>query len=112
MSHGEDGYYSELLEPILDVCLLGPYGGRVPFPALVDTGYNSSILIFETERKAANLPETRDREAKSMVLADGSRVSCYMTFGFLEWFCPPQEVDILVLPVERTGRERCIIGIE
>lgn len=112
MSLVEEGYYSNLLEPLLDVYLLGPQGGRVPFPALIDTGCNGTLMIFETERRRANLPETKDRSTGAIHTAHGPPLYGYYTQGLFKWFGAPTEVDIIVLPVERNRQDVCVIGME
>ena len=110
MSWEAEGYYSDLLEPLLNVNLLGSQGSRVPFSALIDTGCNSTMIIFEAQREAANLPLTR--RTRKVTMADGSQIWAIKTSGYLDWSDNSEFVDeILVFPDKPGGKTRCVIGM-
>jgi predicted aspartyl protease len=112
MSSIERGSYSDLGEPLLSLGLHVRDDEYYPLEALVDTGFNRGLLIFQNDAAQANLPRVDRISADRMRLADGTVRPITPTFGYVRWFGQLTQMEIAVVRAERGDRDRCLIGME
>ena len=97
-------------EPILQIKIVG---APDPIDALVDTGFNRSVLIFETERRLAGLPPTKERTLEiQQADMQAPAVHVYRSFGVVLFGKQSVHVDFVVFDMERPNYGKCKIGIE
>ncbi|MEK7659411.1 MAG: hypothetical protein AAB338_02025 [Patescibacteria group bacterium] len=102
-----EGWIDEHGHPVMPVQLIGL---EDPIVALIDTGFNRELIVYEEHSQQAQL--VIESESVSVLLADGSQEEFLRTEGVIEWFGEPRRVDILVIPGQAPRKGRWQIGTQ
>lgn len=106
----EQGYYSERHQPMVELRLLKHNQQILTVEALVDTGFDGSVLAYKNIAALAGWPQTK--RTRTVSLANGDRVGAHVTEASVNWLGEIQKRDVLVLPLQSQHREYCAIGME
>ena len=109
MSHSEQGHYSDAGLPVVDLRVLGRESLTYSIEAIVDTGFNGTVLVFEADARAMGWAQTS--RFHDVFLADGSACRAYWTTAHLSWFGEKRAWDVLVIPKERPRSGNCLVGM-
>ena len=94
-------------QPVISVRLIGI---EDPYTALIDTGFNGDLIIYEEHAREAEL--TIERGARPVTLADGSRVELVRADGVIEWFGEQCRVIVFLIPGPAPRHGRWQIGTQ
>lgn len=99
------GRITDNLEPMLaGVSILGLSGARIPFDAILDTGFNGSLVLPRAIGRRARLTPARRTQYQ---LADGSVVRDILYRGTLQ--AGGRRIDVLL---SLTDAEVGLVGME
>lgn len=101
MSRTMDGWIDGRGQPVMSVRLAGL---EDPYVALIDTGFNRELIIFEEHAVQACLSIRHSRVP--ILLADGFRSEFLVSKGVVEWFGVEKIVELFIIPgpAPRVGR--------
>jgi predicted aspartyl protease len=111
MSSVEQGYYSELGEPLVALDLVVGEDRSHTLRALVDTGFTRGLAIFRNDAALSDLPTTTIA-ADPIYFANGTCCETSWTFGYVRWLGRRRELPILVIHAEPERDAPCLIGME
>lgn len=89
-----EGYVNEDREPVLEISIPGL---DEPLEAIVDTGFNGTLLI---PRQYAEQAGFILRATEHFTLADGSLMQASVMRGLVLWFGAEQEVDVVAVEAD------------
>jgi len=89
-----NGYVNEDREPVLEISIPGL---DEPLEAIVDTGFNGTLLI---PRRYAEQAGFLLRATEHFMLADGSLMQAAVMRGKILWFGMEQEVDVVTVEAD------------
>ncbi|MEK7659567.1 MAG: hypothetical protein AAB338_02890 [Patescibacteria group bacterium] len=106
-NHTIEGWIDDHGQPIMQLQLLGL---EDPVVALIDTGFNGELIIYEEHAHQAHL--RIKPKASDITLADGSRAEFLISEGVIEWFGESRQTTIFVIPGPAPQKGRWQIGTQ
>ena len=102
-----EGWIDERGQPVISVRLSGLEDSIV---ALIDTGFNGELIIYEEHASQAHL-QIRSKSSE-VRLADGSEAEFLNSDGAIEWFSEQYRVAIFIIPGPAPRHGRWQIGTQ
>lgn len=109
MSQSEKGDYTDRKLPYLELRVLGRESVTFSIKAVIDTGFDGTLLVWESYANGLGWPRTQ--EYRRLILADGSLSVGYSTVGYLKWLGQTIQQEVLVMRQIQTKYRDCLIGM-